>query len=94
MTRQANKKGRSGPTYEVGDLVRIYYSAFSKESQYSKLEAIYHRPYPVTKAFPDTDTFTIQIPIHHFGCIPVHTKLLEPWLPNDNAKFPFRALIL
>jgi len=94
MSRQANKKRRPGPAYEVGELVRIHHSAFSRESQYSKLEAIYHGPYPVTEAFPDTDTFIIQTPMHRSGFITVHTKLLEPWLPNDDAKFPSRAVTL
>jgi len=59
MTTEANKKSRPGPTYEVGDLVHIEHFAFSRESQYSKLEAIYHGTYPVPTAFPDTDNFTI-----------------------------------
>jgi len=94
MTRQANKKRRLGPAHEVGDLVRIHHSAFSSESQYFKLEAIYHGPYPVTKAFPDTDTFTIQTSMHGSGFVTVHTKLLEPCILNDDAKFPSRAVTL
>jgi transposase InsO family protein len=94
MTRQANKKRRPGPDYEIGELVKLHHSATSKESQYSKLEAIYLGPYPIVKAYPETDTFTIQTPLHKSGFLTVHTKLLEPWHPNNDTKFPSRAATL
>ena len=40
------------------------------------------------------DSFPIQTLIHCFGFIIVHTKLLEPWLLNDDSKFSFRAITL
>jgi len=48
MTRQENKERRMSPEHKIGDLVKIYHSEISRNSQYSKLEPVFLGRYAIS----------------------------------------------
>jgi hypothetical protein len=92
MARQANKKRRQSPDYQIGDLAKIHHSAISRNSQYSKLEPVFLGPYPISAVFPDIDNYQVECPLVPSGHLKLHTSLLAPWHKNDDSQFPSRSL--
>jgi len=91
ITQQANKRCHPSPQYKVGEFVKISSSCFPKDTQFSKLEPVFMRPYKVFRCMPDTDNYTVEIPFAPSSFITVHTSLLAPWLENSDDKFPSRT---
>jgi len=91
MMQQANKRRCPSPLYQVGNLVKISSSCFSKDTQFNKLEPVFIGPYNLIRCIPETDNSSVEIPFVPSSAMTVHTCLLAPWLENSDQKFPSRT---
>ena len=92
MAEQANKRRRPTPEFSVGQLVLVYTDTLPVVSTHPKLEPKKIGPFPIIRAYPATDNYTLRTPNHvNKGQLTVHVSQLEEWYPNNDQKFPGRA---
>jgi len=93
-TYQANKHCSEEKPFEVGDLAYLSTANLNLPKRHAcKLAPKYIGPFRVTKAFPDSSNYELELleelvarRIHpHF-----HVSLLRPFEPKDNTLFPGR----
>jgi len=95
QTEQYNKKRRAvdPDTFKIGDKVLLSGVNISpKTSIHSKLSPLWYGPFEITKSYPDTDNFGLDLPPHWKVHRTFHVSLLKPYHENDDKRFPNRAL--
>ncbi|KAJ3492390.1 hypothetical protein NLI96_g66 [Meripilus lineatus] len=83
--------------YRVGDAVML--STMHRRRDYmrkgdkwvAKFMVRYDGPYKVLRAYPDSSTYTLDLPPTMKIFPTFHSSLLKPYLPNDDDLFPDRA---
>ena len=96
---QANRKRGPEDAYAIDDLVML--STANRRKEYAstgsgrsaKLFPRHDGPYRVTKAFPQTSTYRLDIPNAPSNfCFTFHASQLKRFVPNDRELFPGREL--
>ena len=96
---QANRKRGPEDAYTVNDFVML--STANRRKEYAstgsgrsaKLFPRHDGPYRVTKAFPQTSTYQLEIPNAPPNfCFTFHASQLKRFVPNDRELFPGREL--
>ena len=96
---QANRKRAPEDVYQVNDLVLL--STANRRKEYAstgsgrsaKLFPRHDGPYRVTKAFPHTSTYQLNIPNAPSNtCLTFHASQLKRYVSNDSTLFPDREL--
>ena len=95
QTRYANKGRRPEPSYEVGDDVmldsRNIRRRLKTKGRSAKFYPRYLGPFKVIEARPETSNYKLELPPEFGATHPAfHAKLLKPFTPNDEDKFPLR----
>ena len=92
----ANKHRGPDPRFNVGD--RVLLSTFHRRRQYmqrgdtrvAKFMVRYDGPYRVLKAFPDTSSYTLDLPSSMNVFPTFHASLLRAYVDNDATRYPNR----
>ena len=96
---QANRKRGPEDVYKVDKMVML--STANRRKEYAskgsdrsaKLFPRHDGPYRVTKAFPETSTYHLEIPNAPPNfCFTFHVSQLKRYVPNDQELFPGREL--
>lgn len=91
---QANKHRGEEIAYRENDLVLLL--TVHRQREYmqrgsncvAKFIVRYDGPFCVLKAFPETSTYTLDLPEHMRIFPTFHASLLRPWRHNDGQLFP------
>ena len=95
----ANRRRAPEDVYKVNDLVML--STANRQKEYAstgsgrsaKLFPRHDGPYRVTRAFPQTSTYQLDIPNAPSNACPTfHASQLKRYIQNDPALFPGREL--
>ena len=90
---QTNHGRRPPPMYRVGDKVLLSTKNLPLATAYKKTAPQWARPFQITKAYPATDNYTLQLPKEYKRVHSTfHVRLLKWYIENDNIKFPSRKL--
>ena len=93
----ANRGRTEDPGFKVGDLVLL--STFHRRQAYmrrgdnrvAKFVVRYDGPYKVVRAFPETSTYTLDLPSSMKMFPTFHVSLLKRYLQNDDTQYPSRS---
>ena len=93
-TYQANRHRSEEPVLEVGDLAYLSTANLNLPKRRArKLAPKYIGPYKVTKAYPETSNYDLELSeeLVRRRIVPkFHASLLRPFEPNDDSIFPSR----
>lgn len=97
QAQQADRHRGPEVIYNVGD--RVLASTLHRRREYmqrgdnrvAKFMVRYDGPYVVTKAHPDTSSYTLDLPPHVHIHPTFHASLLRPFIENDPVLFPSRS---
>jgi hypothetical protein len=93
-TYQANRHRSEEPVLEVGDLAYLSTANLNLPKRRArKLAPKYIGPYKVTKAYPETSNYDLELSeeLIRRRIVPkFHASLLRPFEPNDDSIFPSR----
>jgi transposase InsO family protein len=92
----ANRRRGNEIVYKEGDKVLL--STLHRRREYlqrgdhrvAKFMCRYDGPYTVTKAHPETSSYTLALPSHMKIFPTFHSSLLRPYIANDPSLFPDR----
>ncbi len=97
---ESNKNRDSNKTfpYKIGDSVLL--STLHRRSEYlsgngkrvAKFLPRFDGPYPVIDTHPEASTVTLDLPNQPNVFPTFHIHLIKPFIPNDDNKFPHRAV--
>lgn len=92
----ANYYRSEDPGYKVGDCVWLNTSnrrhdyVHRGSGRAAKFMPRFDGPFFITKAYPKSSSYTLDLPLTSSIHPTFHVSLLQPFIPNDDLKFPNR----
>lgn len=98
QAHQANKTRNPDLHFAVGDMVLLttvhrrkeYMQA--KDGRVAKFMPRFDGPYKILRAYPDTSSYTLELPPTSKQFPTFHSSQLQPFVANDDNLFPSRSL--
>lgn len=98
QAHQANKTRNPDLHFAVGDMVLLttvhrrkeYMQA--KDGRVAKFMPRFDGPYKIIRAYPDTSSYTLELPASSKLFPTFHSSQLQPFIENDSNLFPSRSL--
>lgn len=92
----ANEYRADDPGYKVGD--KVWLNTANRRRDYvmkgsgrvAKFMPRYDGPYEITRAHPETSSYTLKLPARTRTHPTFHVSQLKTFIPNDNEAFPSR----